>query len=74
MSETHDILHDETRRSFLRTFAVIGGAAAGGTIIGTAGGEPLAKPDARPTDPEPSKSKGYRATAHVKTYYEKARL
>lgn len=60
----------KTRRSFLRDLAAVGGVAA---VAGSAGADvgAAATPAAAVADAKP---KGYRATAHVKKYYDKARI
>ena len=58
------------RRKFLRDIAAAGGLAVAAVSAGPAA-------SATPTpDPTPAKprSKGYRVTAHVSKYYDKARI
>jgi hypothetical protein len=57
------------RRKFLRDLAAAGGLAAVAGSMGKAAATPAAKP-ATPA----SRRKGYRVTAHVSKYYEKARF
>lgn len=59
---------DNSRRSFLRGLAVMGGvtavaASTGAEDVGTA-------PGAAPA----AKARGYRVTPHVAKYYQKARI
>ena len=58
----------KTRRSFLRDLAAVGGVAA---VAGSAGADVAAPQAAAITEAKP---RGYRATAHVKKYYDKARI
>ncbi len=59
------------RRQFLKGLAVGGGGAA---LAGLAGGAGAAlEEQAAPTRDKPV-SQGYRETAHVREYYEKARF
>ena len=57
------------RRKFLRDLAAAGGLVA---VAGSAGATAAAQA-AAPTTPE-SKPTGYRVTAHVSKYYDKARI
>jgi len=58
---------DNSRRSFLRGLAVMGGVSA---IAGSASAGPEdAAPKAAPAKPQ-----GYRVTPHVAKYYDKARI
>jgi len=57
------------RRKFLRDLATAGGLAA---VAGSAGSV-AAAPAAEPT-PQAKLPTGYRVTAHVSKYYEKARF
>jgi hypothetical protein len=57
------------RRTFLRDLAAAGGLAA---VAGTAGGV-AAAPAAEPK-PQAKPPTGYRVTAHVAKYYDKARF
>lgn len=59
-----------TRRGFLRNSAIIGGAAAAGTLAGAASGHVEETAAARGT----GKKQGYRETPHIREYYEKARI
>jgi hypothetical protein len=57
------------RRSFLQSVAVLGGGAV---VSAMAGG---AAAGDRPVEPSPAaRSRGYRATRHVRDYYAKARF
>jgi len=58
-----------TRRGFLRSSAFIGGAAAAAPLLGHAssGVEEPARSAA-------GRKQGYRETAHVREYYDKARF
>ena len=58
------------RRKFLRDIAAAGGLAV---VAGTAGPATSATPTADPAPAEPRR-KGYRVTAHVSKYYDKARI
>jgi hypothetical protein len=58
------------RRRFLRNLAAAGGLAV---VAGTAGPVASAAPTAGPTQAKP-RGKGYRVTAHVSKYYDKARI
>ncbi|MBS1200892.1 MAG: hypothetical protein H6R27_1570 [Proteobacteria bacterium] len=59
---------ENSRRSFLRGLAVMGGVTAVGASTGAAGVEATQKvaPSAKP--------QGYRVTPHVAKYYDKARI
>jgi hypothetical protein len=57
------------RRSFLRGVATAGGLAAVAGAVGTAGATPPVQPE-----PKVKPRSGYRVTAHVSKYYEKARF
>jgi hypothetical protein len=57
------------RRKFLRDLAAAGGLAA---VAGSAGGV-AAAPAVEP-QPQTRPSKGYRVTAHIAKYYDKARF
>jgi hypothetical protein len=58
------------RRSFLRNVAAAGGLAA---VASTAG--PVASATSTPAaTPAKPRNKGYRVTAHVSKYYDKARI
>jgi hypothetical protein len=57
------------RRKFLRDLAAAGGLAA---VAGSAGG--VAAAPAIEPQPQARPSKGYRVTAHVAKYYDKARF
>lgn len=59
---------ENSRRSFLRGLAVMGGVTAVAASTGAEVVEPTSKP-------APSaKPKGYRVTPHVAKYYDKARI
>ena len=58
------------RRKFLRNVAAAGGLAV---VAGTAGPVATATPTSDATPAKP-RSKGYRVTAHVSKYYDKARI
>ena len=60
---------NESRRSFLRGLAVMGGVTA---VAASAGAETVA-PGAE-AQAQPGKSQGYRVTPHVAKYYDKARF
>ena len=57
------------RRKFLRDLATAGGLA----VVAGAAGPVAAAPQAAP-EPAKAPSKGYRVTAHVSKYYDKARI
>lgn len=57
------------RRKFLRDLATASGLAA---VAGSAGAA-VAAPALEPA-PQPSRPAGYRVTAHVSKYYDKARI
>jgi hypothetical protein len=59
-----------SRRKFLRDVAAAGGLAA---VAGTAGAV-VAAPAAAPSKPQQDRPAGYRVTAHVAKYYDKARI
>lgn len=64
---------ENTRRRFLKTAALAGGAA---TVAVAAGGAvaDVVPSGAKPGTPEqPAASQGYRVTSHVETYYRLAR-
>ncbi len=69
MSDKHDST-TLTRRGFLRSAAAVGGAAAAAALSQGAMAETSAEPEVE-NQPKPQ---GYRPTAHVLTYYEKARF
>lgn len=59
------------RRAFLRLTAAGGGAAVAAGLIRNA----LAEPEHAPVQPEDQHAKqGYRETAHIREYYNKARF
>lgn len=59
------------RRDFLKLAAAAGGAFAVGGVASGA----LAEPERENAQPVSAKPKqGYRETAHIRTYYEKARI
>jgi nitrous oxide reductase len=60
--------HESSRRSFLRTLAVMGGV----TAVAASTSARAAGPAARSARPEASG--GYRVTPHVAKYYDKARF
>ncbi len=65
-----DLIDRKTdRRKFLRDIAAAGGLVA---VAGSAGATAVAR-TAAPVAPE-SKPAGYRVTAHVSKYYDKARI
>ena len=67
---TRDLRDSKTdRRSFLRGLATAGGLAAVAGSVGTADAKPPAKPE-----PKAKPRTGYRVTAHVSKYYDKARF
>jgi hypothetical protein len=60
---------DNSRRSFLRGLAVMGGVTA---VAASTGAETVApRVEAQQ---QPGKSQGYRVTPHVAKYYDKARF
>ena len=59
---------ENSRRSFLRGLAVMGGVTAVAASTGAEVVETTPKPAAS------AKPKGYRVTAHVAKYYDKARI
>jgi len=61
--------YSEQRRAFLKTIAVLGGAAIGlGTVREYAARKAPALRQA-----QPSSAQGYRETSHIRKYYETAR-
>jgi len=58
-----------TRRGFLRSSALIGGAAAAAPLLWQASGGAAA-----PARGAAGRKQGYRETAHVREYYDKARF
>jgi hypothetical protein len=60
---------DNSRRSFLRGLAVMGGVTA---VAASTGAETVA-PGAE-AQKQPGKAQGYRVTPHVAKYYDKARF
>ena len=58
------------RRKFLRDVATAGGLAA---VAGSAGAV-VATPAATEAKPQADRPSGYRVTAHVSKYYDKARI
>ncbi len=61
-----------SRREFLKSAAVVGGAAAL-AIVDKADAADVKGEEEKVLSPA-QKSKGYRVTHHVQTYYEKARF
>lgn len=60
-----------SRRSFLKSAAVAGGAAG----VATLGSQVQSSVDEQPiAEKAETRSKGYRETAHVREYYAKARF
>lgn len=60
-----------SRRAFLKSAAVAGGAAT----VTTLGSQVQASvEDGSPAEKQTSPSKGYRETPHIREYYEKARF
>jgi|PlaIllAssembly_1097288.scaffolds.fasta_scaffold346164_2 hypothetical protein len=57
------------RRKFLRDLATASGLAAVAGSAGTVAAAPAAEPKSQETRPA-----GYRVTAHVSKYYDKARI
>ena len=57
------------RRKFLRDLATAGGLAAVAGSAGSVAAAPAAEPE-----PQAKPPTGYRVTAHVSKYYEKARF
>jgi hypothetical protein len=67
---TRDLRDSRTnRRKFLRNLAAAGGLAA---VAGTTGNVAAAAPEA--PKPDAKSRTGYRVTAHVSKYYDKARF
>ena len=62
--------YTDDRRTFLKTLAAAGGAAAAVTVAG----QSASASTAAHTSSGEAKPKGYRETAHIQTYYRKARL
>lgn len=60
-----------TRRGFLRNSAFIGGAAAAAPLLGQAAG---GAEEPRQGRSDTKRKQGYRETAHVREYYDKARF
>ena len=59
---------DNSRRSFLRGLAVMGGVTA---VAASTGAKPVSTgAEAQ----QPGKARGYRVTPHVSKYYDKARF
>jgi hypothetical protein len=61
---------DTSRRHFLRALTTAGGAAA--VAVALPASSSAAAPD--PRQPAPKKPRGYQETAHVRAYYESARI
>ena len=59
-----------TRRAFIKKAAIFAGLAA---LLGR-GNRPAAATPGKPLEPKTEPSHGYRLTAHVKKYYETARV
>ena len=57
------------RRKFLRDMAAAGGLA----VVAGSAGPVVAAAQSKPTPEKPAR-KGYRVTAHVSKYYDKARI
>lgn len=67
----HKHSHNLSRRGFLKSAAVAGGAAG----VATLGGQVQGGVDESPADGKAAApSKGYRETPHVREYYAKARF
>lgn len=62
--------YTDDRRTFLKTLAAAGGAAAAVTFAG----QSASASTTADTSSEAAKPKGYRETAHIRTYYRTARL
>lgn len=62
--------YTEDRRTFLKTLAVAGGAAAAVTMTG----QSASASTEADSSPGAAKPEGYRETAHIRTYYRTARL
>jgi nitrous oxide reductase len=60
---------ENSRRSFLRGLAVMGGVTA---VAASTGAETVSR--GAETQERPRKPQGYRVTAHVAKYYDKARF
>jgi nitrous oxide reductase len=58
-----------SRRKFLRDVAAASGLAAAAGATGAVVAAPAAAPK-----PQPARPAGYRVTAHVSKYYDKARI
>ena len=61
---------DESRREFIKTMAMAGGAAAVVSVAGTVSADESVEV-AMTTD---RKGKKYKVTPHISTYYKKARI
>ena len=64
---------ENTRRRFLKTAALAGGAATVAVAAGGAVADAVESGDKREATPAPAGKQGYRATSHVETYYRLAR-
>jgi len=64
-----DTSQSNTRRSFFRKLALIGGA---GAVAGASRAQ--ANPGAKPAEQATAQPSGYRLTEHVAEYYRKARI
>lgn len=60
-----------TRRGFLRNSALIGGAAAAGSLVGQASAG-VEEPTRARSDT--GRKQGYHETPHIRKYYDKARF
>ena len=70
--EIDERIGNEGRRAFLKDVVLAGGATA---MAAAAGGALAATPDRdAPATEEKTADSGYRVTAHVKAYYDKARF
>ena len=61
---------DESRREFIKTMAMAGGAAAVVSVAGTVSADESVEME-KSTD---RKGKQYKVTPHISTYYKKARI
>lgn len=71
MTSKDDKGNSVTRRGFLRSSAFIGGAAAAAPLLGQAASG-VEEPAQNRSDTK--RKRGYRETAHVREYYNKARF
>jgi nitrous oxide reductase len=64
---------ENTRRRFLKTAALAGGAATVAVAAGGAVADAVESGTKREAQAQPAGKQGYRVTSHVETYYRLAR-